>query len=135
MFRGRLISQLGDLPITLGLGGVVSDNSKQLDVGVLAGLGENAVVSLVFRASQESALRALGIVSDVSLMTYAGSAKAELTIPGSDGAFALTGHAEFWTAPGGIILHSDLLSTVTFGGASGFRVTPGFTLTLAGDVH
>lgn len=134
MFRGRLISQLGDLPITLGLGGVVNDNSKQLDVGVLAGLGENAVVSLVFRASQESALRALGIVSDVSLMTYAGSAKAELIIPGSEGAFALTGHAEFWNAPGGIILHSDLLSTVTFGGASGFRVTPGFTLTLAGDV-
>lgn len=132
-FNGRLVSALGDLPVAIGLGGTVNDRAVRLDAGIAAQLGEQSIVSLVFRGSNERADQALGVVTDERINTYAFSGRLEHTLSGAP-AITIFGLADAWHSPGGIRLQTGLLSTTSFGGADGFRLAPGFELNLDGGL-
>lgn len=120
-FNGRLVSALGDLPVAIGLGGTVNDRAVRLDAGIAAQLGEQSIVSLVFRGSNERADQALGVVTDERINTYAFSGRLEHTLSGAP-AITIFGLADAWHSPGGIRLQTGLLSTTSFGGADGRAV-------------
>ena len=132
-FNGRLVSTLGDLPVAVGLGGIVNDKAIRLDAGIAAQLGEQSIVSFVFRGSNERADQALGVLTDERINTYAFSGRMEHALSDAP-AVTLLARADGRHSPGGIWLQTGLLSTTSFGGADGFRLAPGFELNLDGGL-
>lgn len=126
--NGRVITALPDVPLALGAGVVIGEDIRQFSPGVAIGLGDDVIFSLLGQFSSETSASALGVISTERLGTNSVSSKLVYALPGQDDRFAVFASLDAWNAPGGAVLRSDLLSTTSFSGASGYRIAPGFRL-------